>query len=98
MLGFRHRYRPVHFQLLQDRALVPLRIATLSQFHQLCLQRHQPIAFLAKSTFFKSPVLGAIMRSGNCIPIYRRQDAEGGAEALTPAQLTASNEASAVRA
>jgi len=57
------------------------------------VQRHQPIAFLAKSTFFKNPILGAIMRSGNCIPIYRRQDAEG-AGALTPAQLTASNEAS----
>jgi len=39
------------------------------------IQRHEPIAFLAKSTFFKNPVLGAIMRSGNCIPIYRRQDA-----------------------
>ncbi len=57
------------------------------------VQRHQPIAFLAKSTFFKNPILGAIMRSGNCIPIYRRQDAEG-AGALTSAQLTASNEAS----
>ena len=58
------------------------------------VQRRQPIAFLAKSTFFKSPVLGAIMRSGNCIPIYRRQDVEGGAEKLSPAQLAASNEAS----
>ncbi len=57
------------------------------------VQRHQPIAFLAKSTFFKNPVLGAIMRSGNCIPIYRRQDAEG-TDAPTPAQLAASNEAS----
>ena len=57
------------------------------------VQRHQPIAFLAKSTFFKNPFLGAIMRSGNCIPIYRRQDAEG-ADAPTPAQLAASNEAS----
>lgn len=58
------------------------------------VQRHQPIAFLAKSTFFKNPVLGAIMRSGNCIPIYRRQDMAGGAERLTSAQLAASNEAS----
>lgn len=58
------------------------------------VQRHQPIAFLAKSTFFKNPVLGAIMRSGNCIPIYRRQDVAGGAERLTSAQLAASNEAS----
>ncbi|TDN36616.1 glycerol acyltransferase [Hymenobacter sp. UV11] len=58
------------------------------------VQRHQPIAFLAKSTFFKNPILGAIMRSGNCIPIYRRQDVEGSANAPTPAQLAASNEAS----
>ncbi len=57
------------------------------------VQRHEPIAFLAKSTFFKNPLLGAIMRSGNCIPIYRRQDAEG-ADAPTPTQLAASNEAS----
>jgi glycerol-3-phosphate O-acyltransferase/dihydroxyacetone phosphate acyltransferase len=57
------------------------------------IQRHEPIAFLAKSTFFKNPILGAIMRSGNCIPIYRRQDAEG-ANAPSPAQLAASNEAS----
>lgn len=58
------------------------------------VQRHEPIAFLAKSTFFKNPFLGAIMRSGNSIPIYRRQDVEGGAEALTAQQLAASNEAS----
>lgn len=58
------------------------------------IQRHEPIAFLAKSTFFKNPILGAIMRSGNCIPIYRRQDAEGSANAPSPAQLAASNEAS----
>jgi glycerol-3-phosphate O-acyltransferase/dihydroxyacetone phosphate acyltransferase len=57
------------------------------------VQRHQPIAFLAKSTFFKNPLLGAIMRSGNCIPIYRRQDAEG-AGATTDKELAASNEAS----
>ena len=58
------------------------------------VHRPQPIAFLAKSTFFKNPILGAIMRSGNCIPIYRRQDAEGSANAPTPAELTARNEAS----
>jgi glycerol-3-phosphate O-acyltransferase/dihydroxyacetone phosphate acyltransferase len=57
------------------------------------VHRREPIAFLAKSTFFKNPILGAIMRSGNCIPIYRRQDAEG-ANALTPTQMAASNEAS----
>ena len=58
------------------------------------VQRHEPIAFLAKSTFFKNPILGAIMRSGNCIPIYRRQDAEGTADAASAKQLAASNEAS----
>ena len=55
--------------------------------------RRQPVAFLAKSTFFKNPILRAIMESGNCIPVYRRQDAAQGAEALTPAELTARNEA-----
>jgi 1-acyl-sn-glycerol-3-phosphate acyltransferase len=52
----------------------------------------QPVAFLAKSTFFANPVVRAIMESGNSIPIYRRQDAETGA---TPAaaQLAAQNEA-----
>jgi glycerol-3-phosphate O-acyltransferase/dihydroxyacetone phosphate acyltransferase len=58
------------------------------------VQRHEPIAFLAKSTFFKSPILGAIMRSGNCIPIYRRQDAASGGDASSARQLAASNEAS----
>jgi glycerol-3-phosphate O-acyltransferase/dihydroxyacetone phosphate acyltransferase len=58
------------------------------------VQRHEPIAFLAKSTFFKNPILGAIMRSGNSIPIYRRQDAAGGSDATSARQLAASNEAS----
>lgn len=58
------------------------------------VQRHQPIAFLAKSTFFKNPILGAIMRSANCIPIYRRQDASRGDGAPGAQQLAASNEAS----
>ncbi len=43
MLGFRHRYRPVRLQLLQDRTLRPLRIAAPPQLHQLFLQRHQAI-------------------------------------------------------
>jgi len=55
--------------------------------------RHQPIAFLAKSTFFKNPVLRAIMESGNCIPVYRRQDAESGSGAMTASELSARNEA-----
>jgi 1-acyl-sn-glycerol-3-phosphate acyltransferase len=58
------------------------------------VQRHEPIAFLAKSTFFKNPILGAIMRSGNSIPIYRRQDAAVGSDATSARQLAASNEAS----
>ena len=57
------------------------------------VHRRQPIAFLAKSTFFQNPVLRAIMESGNSIPIYRRQDAETGTGPATPAQLTAQNEA-----
>ena len=56
------------------------------------VNRRQPIAFLAKSTFFQNPILRAIMESGNSIPIYRRQDLETGAETLTPAQLEAQNE------
>ena len=54
----------------------------------------QPVAFLAKSTFFHNPVLRAVMASGNSIPIYRRQDTDSGAASTTPAQLAAQNEAS----
>jgi 1-acyl-sn-glycerol-3-phosphate acyltransferase len=53
----------------------------------------QPVAFLAKSTFFKNPVVRAIMESGNSIPIYRRQDADPNAGPATPAQVQAQNEA-----
>jgi glycerol-3-phosphate O-acyltransferase/dihydroxyacetone phosphate acyltransferase len=56
------------------------------------INRRQPVAFLAKSTFFKNPILRTIMESGNSIPIYRRQDLDTGAETLTPAQLEAQNE------
>ncbi|WP_262920505.1 1-acyl-sn-glycerol-3-phosphate acyltransferase [Hymenobacter sp. 5516J-16] len=42
------------------------------------VNRRQPIAFLAKSTFFKNPISRAIMESGNSIPIYRRQDLDTG--------------------
>ena len=55
--------------------------------------RRRPIAFLAKSTFFKNPVSRAIFLSGNCIPIYRRQDAESGDSGVTPEELAARNEA-----
>ena len=57
------------------------------------VNRRQPIAFLAKSTFFKNPVSRAILESGNSIPIYRRQDADAGAVPATPAALAAQNEA-----
>ncbi|RYU81086.1 lysophospholipid acyltransferase family protein [Hymenobacter persicinus] len=55
--------------------------------------RRAPIAFLAKSTFFKNPISRAIFLSGNCIPIYRRQDAESGDSGVTPEELAARNEA-----
>ena len=58
------------------------------------IQCRQPVAFLAKSTFFKNSVVRAIMESGNSIPIYRRQDAEMGGAPATPEQVTAQNEAS----
>ncbi|MGI4759956.1 MAG: lysophospholipid acyltransferase family protein [Janthinobacterium lividum] len=89
-LEVRHRER---LRLPGPLMLVSNHPNTLMDPLVAAVQRHQPIAFLAKSTFFKNPLLGAIMRSGNCIPIYRRQDAEG-ADAASPAQLTASNEAS----
>ncbi|TYZ11411.1 glycerol acyltransferase [Hymenobacter lutimineralis] len=59
----------------------------------VAINRRDPIAFLAKSTFFQNPIVKAIMESGNSIPIYRRQDVETGAEKLTPEQLAAQNEA-----
>ena len=57
------------------------------------VNRRQPIAFLAKSTFFANPFVRAIMQSGNSIPIYRAQDTGTGGVA-TPAQRAAQNEAS----
>lgn len=59
----------------------------------VAIHRRQPVAFLAKSTFFKHPVSRALLVSGNSIPIYRRQDAEPGAGPDSPAQLAARNEA-----
>ena len=56
------------------------------------VSRRQPIAFLAKSTFFINPIVRAIMESGNSIPIYRAQDtADGGP--ITAEQRAARNEA-----
>jgi glycerol-3-phosphate O-acyltransferase/dihydroxyacetone phosphate acyltransferase len=57
------------------------------------VNRRQPIAFLAKSTFFQNPVVRAIMQSGNSIPIYRAQDTGTGGVA-TPEERAAQNEAS----
>ena len=57
------------------------------------INRREPIAFLAKSTFFKNPVSRAILQSGNSIPIFRAQDVEPGAPPPTPAQQAARNEA-----
>jgi 1-acyl-sn-glycerol-3-phosphate acyltransferase len=55
------------------------------------VNRRQPIAFLAKSTFFKNPIVRAIMQSGNSIPIYRAQDAGPGPQSNE--QRAAQNEA-----
>ena len=57
------------------------------------VNRRQPIAFLAKSTFFANPVVRAIMESGNSIPIYRAQDT-GTSVPASPEQRAAQNEAS----
>ncbi|MDO7849147.1 lysophospholipid acyltransferase family protein [Hymenobacter sp. M29] len=58
------------------------------------IQTRQPVAFLAKSTFFVNPIVRAIMQSGNSIPIYRRHDAEVDGARATPEQVAAQNEAS----
>lgn len=34
----------------------------------------RPVSFLAKSTLFKMPVIGAIVRGFDCLPVYRRGD------------------------
>ena len=34
----------------------------------------RPIRFLAKATLFDEPGLGALVRAGGAIPVYRRQD------------------------
>jgi glycerol-3-phosphate O-acyltransferase/dihydroxyacetone phosphate acyltransferase len=35
----------------------------------------RPVSFLAKSTLFKMPVIGAIVRGFDCLPVYRQVDA-----------------------
>ena len=62
----------------------------------VAINRRQPVAFLAKGTFFQNSLLRAVMESGNSIPIYRRQDAEAGGTpaTATTTQIAAQNEAS----
>ena len=56
------------------------------------VHRREPIAFLAKSTFFQNPISRALLESGNSIPIYRAQDIrEAGPQ--TNEQRAARNEA-----
>ncbi len=35
----------------------------------------RPVSFLAKSTLFKTPMLGFLVRALDAIPVYRKQDA-----------------------
>ncbi|MBZ5713191.1 lysophospholipid acyltransferase family protein [Nannocystis pusilla] len=60
---------PVMFVLNHPNALI-------DPAFLLCLSP-RPVSFLAKAPLFKTPVLGAIVRAFDSIPIYRRQD-EGG--------------------
>ena len=60
----------------------------------IAAHRQPAVAFLAKSTFFQNPVARAIFLSANCIPIYRRQDAQVGDRAATAEEVAAQNEKS----
>lgn len=55
-------------------------------------RRRGQLFFLAKSTFFQNPVSRWFFERSNCIPVYRRQDAESGAADVTPDELAALNE------
>ncbi|WP_035558719.1 lysophospholipid acyltransferase family protein [Hymenobacter sp. IS2118] len=55
------------------------------------INSRQPVAFLAKSTFFQNPVSRTVLASGNSIPIYRRQDT--GTGPATPEEFAIQNEA-----
>ncbi|GAA4018968.1 hypothetical protein GCM10022408_36130 [Hymenobacter fastidiosus] len=88
-LEIRHRER---LDLPGPLLLVSNHPNTLMDPLVVAANRRAPIAFLAKSTFFKNPVSRAIFTSGNCIPIYRRQDAESDAT-VTPEELARRNEA-----
>jgi len=92
---FFHRLEVRHRERLQLPG--PLLIAanhpnTLMDPLVVAIHRRDPVAFLAKSTFFQNPILRRIMTSGNSIPIYRRQDVDKNS-AVTPAELARRNEA-----
>ncbi|GAA3938382.1 lysophospholipid acyltransferase family protein [Hymenobacter algoricola] len=89
-LEIRHRER---LDLPGPLLLVSNHPNTLMDPLVVAANRRAPISFLAKSTFFKNPVSKAIFTSGNCIPIYRRQDAESGDAGVTPEELAQRNEA-----
>lgn len=61
---------PVMFVLNHPNALI-------DPAFLLCLSP-RPVSFLAKAPLFKTPVLGAIVRAFDSIPIHRRQDEGGG--------------------
>nr|WP_276603392.1 lysophospholipid acyltransferase family protein [Nannocystis pusilla] len=61
---------PVMFVLNHPNALI-------DPAFLLCLSP-RPVSFLAKAPLFKTPVLGAIVRAFDSIPVYRRQDEGGG--------------------
>jgi len=60
---------PVMFVLNHPNALI-------DPAFLLCLSP-RPVSFLAKAPLFKTPVLGAIVRAFDSIPIHRRQDESG---------------------
>ncbi len=52
----------------------------------VCFQK-RAISFLAKSTLFKLPVIGWIVRGLGCIPVYRKQDGENSRDNLKTFQM-----------
>ncbi|MBX9769349.1 MAG: lysophospholipid acyltransferase family protein [Bdellovibrionales bacterium] len=54
----------------------------------VCFQK-RPISFLAKSTLFKIPVIGWIVKGLGCIPVFRKQDGENSRDNLKTFQLVA---------
>ncbi len=60
---------PVIFVLNHPNALI-------DPAFMLCLTP-RPVSFLAKSTLFTMPVVGAIVRGFDSLPLYRRQDGGG---------------------